>query len=71
MSHHLPCPLCQSQIPLNLQLLARGASLRCPNLACGAMIGIAGASLGTFSTALGKYERLDALAPAKKSAPPR
>jgi hypothetical protein len=71
MNHHLPCPICQSEIPLNLQLLARGASLRCPNATCGAAIGIASQSLAQFSDALGKFERLEALRGAPKGAPRR
>jgi Protein of unknown function (DUF2589) len=70
MNHHLPCPLCRSQIPVVFRLLARGATLHCPNAACGAAISIAGHSLSTFASALGKYERLEALNLAQRESPP-
>lgn len=35
----LPCPVCNTQIPFDLQQLIRGARFACSN--CGATIGIA------------------------------
>lgn len=61
MSHHLRCPVCQSQIPVDLRLLAQGVAFPCPNLACGAAIGIERGSVHTFSSALFRYESLAAL----------
>ncbi|MDE1146284.1 MAG: hypothetical protein PW843_06610 [Azospirillaceae bacterium] len=61
MSHHFPCPLCQSRIAIDLHLLASGASLVCPNSACGAMVGVAGESQNTVSSTILKYRQLEAL----------
>ncbi len=71
MTHHLPCPLCQSQIPIDLRLLAQGASFQCPNASCRATIGVDRSNLGTFAGALKKYENMDALRTNKKSMPQR
>lgn len=60
MSHHLQCPLCQSQIPVDLRLLAGGVAFGCPNTACRASIGVGKGSLHTFSGVLGRYEGLQA-----------
>jgi len=68
VSQYLPCPVCQSQIPIDLHLLAKGASLVCPNSACGAMVGVASNSLATLSTAVTRYQNLEALRPATKGA---
>ncbi len=71
MNHHLPCPVCQSQIPIDLRLLAQGAVFPCPNGACRATLGIDSGSRGAFSTALGNYERMKAPSPPGKLTPPR
>lgn len=61
MSHHFPCPLCQSRIAIDLHLLASGARLVCPNSACGAVVGVASDSQDMVSSALHKYRQLEAL----------
>jgi len=69
MSHHLSCPVCQSQIPIDLRLLAQGGSFRCPSTACQTVIGINRNSLTTFSGALSQYERLEALGAERNNRP--
>jgi hypothetical protein len=61
MSHHLSCPVCRSQIPIDLRLLAQGGAFRCPSTTCQAVIGLDRGSLATFSGALSRYERLEML----------
>lgn len=69
MNHHMPCPVCQSQIPIDLRLLAQGAVFQCPNMACRATLGLDSGSRGTFSSALGSYERMQASSPSAKLPP--
>jgi hypothetical protein len=66
MNQTLQCPACQSEIPVDLRLLARGASFQCPNATCRAAISVAGSSAATFSTALGRFESLGSLRAAKR-----
>jgi hypothetical protein len=61
MNHSLQCPACACQIPVDLRLLAYGASFQCPNAACRASIGIEGSSRSTFAGVLARYENLEAV----------
>ena len=52
---HLPCPVCQTDIPFNTEQLLLGHQFRCPNPACEASIGLAAESKDAVSQTIEKF----------------
>ena len=52
MTHQLPCPVCGTPIPLDVDLLLRGVSIKCSHAGCGASVGLAKASAPVLSKAV-------------------
>ena len=61
---YIPCPVCRTQIPIDLHLLIQGVQFSCPN--CQAAIGLASESRSVVSEAVDNFEKLKKMAPQKK-----
>lgn len=62
IEHYIPCPVCKTQIPIDLHQLMQGVQFACPN--CYAAIGLAPESQSVVSEAVENLEKL-------KKAPPQ
>lgn len=54
----IPCPVCSTKIPFDVQLLLVGTNFACPNPDCDASIGIAQESIPLVEQTLEKLEAL-------------
>lgn len=56
IEQRIPCPVCRTQIPVDLHLLIQGVQFSCPN--CFASIGLAPESQPVVSEAVENLEKL-------------
>ncbi len=54
--HNIPCPVCQTKIPISVHALLQGVSFTCPT--CFAAIGIAKEAVPQVKNAVEKFEEL-------------
>jgi len=56
----IPCPNCGTMIPLEMRLLAEGASFTCPNPECATEVALSRPSVGITAETMKKFEQLKA-----------
>lgn len=56
IDQYIPCPVCRTQIPINLHQLIQGVQFVCSN--CHAAIGLTSESSAVVSEAVEKLEKL-------------
>ena len=55
IDQYIPCPVCKTQIPIDLHLLVQGVQFSCPN--CQAAIGLSAESRPIVNEAVDNFER--------------
>ena len=64
IDQYIPCPVCKTQIPIDLHLLVQGEQFSCPN--CQAAIGLSAESRPIVNEAVDNFEKLKKLSPQKE-----
>ena len=64
IDQYIPCPVCKTQIPIDLHLLVQGMQFSCPN--CQAAIGLGTESRPIVNEAVDNFEKLKKLSPQKE-----
>lgn len=64
IDQYIPCPVCKTQIPIDLHLLVQGMQFSCPN--CQAAIGLSTESRPIVNEAVDNFEKLKKLSPQKE-----
>ncbi len=62
---NIPCPVCQTQIPADSNLLLTGMQFSCPN--CNAAIGLSPKSAPVVENAMNEFEELKKEVATKKN----
>ena len=57
-SANVPCPVCNTTIPINTQALLTGAKFNCPNVDCDASIALAAESKPVVKDTIETFEEL-------------
>lgn len=63
IEQRIPCPVCRTQIPVDLHLLIQGVQFSCPN--CFASIGLTPESRTVVNEAVNNFEKLKQASPQK------
>ena len=64
IDQYIPCPICKTQIPIDLHLIIRGVQFTCPN--CQIAIGFTSESRPVVSEAVDNFEKLKSTSPKKE-----
>jgi hypothetical protein len=54
----IPCPLCQTKIPVDTMALLTGTKFTCPNPSCDASVGLAAESKNVVKDTMEKFEEV-------------
>jgi hypothetical protein len=55
---NIPCPVCSTKIPFDLNELLKGVKFKCPKPACDASVGLASESKEIVEKAVNKFEEI-------------